>query len=59
MSMSGTHTGWGRFGAPTGARIYILAMTHAYTVEGKISHEWLLTDEVAIWKQIMGHIATR
>ena len=59
LSMSGTHTGWGRFGAPTGARVYILAMTHAYMVEGRIGHEWLLTDEVAIWKQILGHLATR
>ena len=59
MSMTGTHTGWGRFGQPTGARVYILAMTHAYMVDGLISHEWLLTDEVAIWKQILGYAATR
>ncbi len=59
LSMSGTHTGWGRFGTPTGASVYILAMTHAYMVNGRISHEWLLTDEVAIWKQILGHTATR
>ncbi len=57
MSMSGTHTGWGRFGQPTGAQVYILCMTHAYMVDGRISHEWLLTDEVAIWKQILGHAA--
>ena len=59
FSITGTHTGWGRFGQPTGARVYILGMTHAYMVDGRISHEWLLTDEVAIWKQILGHVATR
>ncbi len=57
FSISGTHTGWGRFGQPTGARVYILGMTHAHMVDGRISHEWLLTDEVAIWKQILAHVA--
>ena len=57
FSITGTHTGWGHFGQPTGARVYILGMSHAYMVNGKISHEWLLTDEVAIWKQILGHAA--
>jgi len=59
FSIQGTHTGWGRFGAPTGAPVYILGMTHAYMVDSRIGHEWLLTDEVAIWKQILGHQATR
>ncbi len=53
-SINATHTGWGRFGAPTGAPVYILGMTHAYLVDGKITMEWILTDEVAIWKQILG-----
>ena len=57
MSMTGTHTGWGRFGAPTGAPVFILCMTHAYMVDGRITHEWLLTDEVAIWKQILAGAA--
>lgn len=57
FSATGTHTGWGRFGAPSGAQVYILGITHAYMVDGRISHEWLITDEVAIWKQIIGHRA--
>lgn len=56
-SIEATHTGWGRFGRPTGAPVYILGMTHAYMVAGKITMEWALTDEVAIWKQILAHEA--
>lgn len=54
-SLTGTHMGWGRFGQPTGAPVYILGMTHAFMTQGKIKMEWILTDEVAIWKQIMAH----
>lgn len=52
-SISATHKGWGRFGAPTGASVYILGMTHAHMVDGRITMEWICTDEVAIWKQIL------
>ena len=55
FTITATHSGWGRFGAPTGAPVHILGMTHAYLVGGRITHEWLLTDEVAIWKQILAH----
>jgi predicted ester cyclase len=54
-SVRATHTGWGRFGAPSGAPVYIMGMTHAYQVDGRITHEWITIDEVAIWKQIMAH----
>ena len=54
-SIQGTHTGWGRFGEPSGATVYILGMTHAHMVGGRITMEWIVTDEVAIWKQILGH----
>lgn len=54
-SITATHSGWGRFGKPTGAAVYILGMTHAYMVDGKVTMEWVLIDEVAIWKQIYGH----
>ena len=52
-SIEATHTGWGRFGRPSGAKVYILGMTHAHMVNGKITMEWVMTDEVAIWKQIL------
>ena len=54
-SAEATHTGWGRFGEPTGAPVYILGMTHAYMVDGRITLEWITIDEVAVWKQILGH----
>ena len=52
-SIEAVHSGWGRFGAPTGAPVYVMGMTHAYMVEGRITMEWLCIDEVAIWKQIL------
>ena len=54
-SINATHCGWGRFGAPTGAAVYILGMTHAYMVAGRITMEWICIDDVAIWKQIIAH----
>lgn len=54
-SAVGTHSGWGRFGEPTGAPVFILGMTHAYMVDGRITMEWVTIDEVTIWKQILGH----
>lgn len=58
-SLQGTHSGWGQFGAPTGAEVYILGMCHAefgpYGQSGgaAIRREYALIDETAIWKQIL------
>lgn len=58
-SLHGTHSGWGRFGAPTGAEVYIMGMCHAefgpYGQSGgpAIRREYALIDETAIWKQIL------
>ena len=54
-SAHATHTGWGRFGEPTGAPVYIMGITHAYLVDGRVTLEWVTIDEVAIWKQILAH----
>jgi predicted ester cyclase len=54
-ALDGTHSGWGHFGEPTGAPVHVMGMNHAYMVDGRITHEWVLTDEVAIWKQILAH----
>lgn len=54
-SANATHTGWGRFGQPSDAPVYIMGMTHAYMVNGRITMEWVSIDEVAIWKQILAH----
>lgn len=57
-SLHGRHDGWGAFGPPTGAEVYILGTCHVeYGAlvgdEPRIRHEFALYDEVAIWKQIL------
>ncbi|MEZ5776994.1 MAG: nuclear transport factor 2 family protein [Paracoccaceae bacterium] len=57
-SLLGKHTGWGRFGTPTGAEVYIMGMCQAeYGPFGNgdptIRREYALIDETAIWKQIL------
>ena len=57
-SLHGTHDGWGSFGQPTGAEVFILGASHAEfgaVVSGKplLRREWALYDETAIWKQIL------
>ena len=42
------------FDQPTSARVCNLCMAHAHMIDGRIGHEWLLTDEVAVWKQVLG-----
>ena len=54
-SLRGTHSGFGHFGPPTGAPLFIMGMSHMYIVRGQVVQEWLLTDEVAVWKQIIAH----
>ena len=59
-SLYGKHTGWGAFGTPTGAEVYILGISHAEWGEliggqVKLRREWTLFDETAIWKQILLH----
>ncbi len=52
-SLQGTHSGYGHFGEPTGAPVYIMGLTHANMSNGKVMQEFVTTDEVAIWKQIL------
>ncbi len=52
-SLRGTHCGFGHFGEPTGAPVYIMGLTHAHMSQGKVIQEFTITDEVAIWKQII------
>lgn len=58
-SLRGTHSGFGHFGEPTGAPVYVMGLSHAQVVGGRIQQEWLLTDEVVIWKQIEAHLESR
>jgi len=57
-SLHGTHSGWGTFGAPTGAEVYILGISHVEfgslgAAEPTIRREYTLFDETAVWKQIL------
>ena len=52
-SLWGKHDGWGAFGAPTGADVYVLGITHAEFGPWGLRREWTLFDETAIWKQIL------
>lgn len=54
-SLSGRHDGWGMFGAPTGAPVHIMGITHAEFGPRGLRREWTLIDETAIWKQILLH----
>ncbi|MDJ0822933.1 MAG: ester cyclase [Paracoccaceae bacterium] len=52
-SLTGRHDGWGRFGAPTGAEVHVMGITHAEFGPRGLRREWTLFDETAIWKQIL------
>ena len=54
-SLYGTHDGWGSFGPPTGAEVYILGACHAEFGPWGLRREYVLFDETAIWKQIALH----
>lgn len=57
-SLHGKHSGWGRFGTPTGAEVYVMGISHAEfgpfgAGQPTIRREFTLIDETAIWKQIL------
>jgi predicted ester cyclase len=52
-SLTGTHSGWGMFGAPTGAAVHVMGISHAEFGPWGLRREWVLFDETAIWKQII------
>ncbi len=52
-SMQGKHDGWGAFGAPTGADVHIMGMTHAEFGPWGLRREYTFFDEGAVWLQIL------
>jgi SnoaL-like polyketide cyclase len=52
-SLHGKHDGWGIFGKPTGAEVYVLGIGHAEFGPWGLRREYVLYDETAIWKQIV------
>lgn len=54
-SLNGAHSGWGVFGAPTGASVHVMGITHAEFGPRGLRREYTLFDETAIWMQIHRH----
>lgn len=54
-SLHGKHSGWGRFGTPSGAEVHVMGISHAEFGTWGLRREYVLFDETAIWKQILLH----
>lgn len=54
-SLTGGHDGVGAYGAPTGAPVHVMGITHAEWGPWGLRREYTVFDEVAIWKQIHLH----
>lgn len=52
-SLWGKHDGWGAFGEPSGAEVYVMGLSHAEFGPWGLRREFVLIDETAIWKQIL------
>ena len=53
--LHGKHDGWGSFGAPTGADVYVMGACHAEFGSWGLRREYVLFDETSVWKQILMH----
>ena len=51
-SLDGSHSGRGKFGAPTGAEVHVMGISHAEFGPWGLQREFTQYDEAAIWKQI-------
>lgn len=54
-SLHGRHDGWGPFGAPSGAEVYVMGMSHAEFGPWGVRREYTLYDEAAVRMQIALH----
>lgn len=54
-SLHGRHSGWGAFGAPSGAEVFVLGLSHAEWGPWGLRRDWTLYDETAVWAQILLH----
>lgn len=54
-SLDGKHDGFGTFGAPTGAEVHVMGITHAEFGPWGLRREFTLFDEISVWKQIILH----
>jgi hypothetical protein len=51
--LKGKHDGWGVFGEPTGAELYVMGVSHAEFGPWGLRREYTLFDEISLWKQII------
>ena len=58
-SLTGSHSGFGHFGEPTGAPVYVMGMSHLQLTNERVVSEYMVTDEVSIWKQVLAHSDAR
>ncbi|MBY6141523.1 ester cyclase [Leisingera daeponensis] len=52
-TLHGKHDGWGVFGKPTGAEVFVLGASHAEFGPWGLRREYALFDETSVWKQIL------
>ncbi len=52
-SLDGLHDGFGFFGAPTGAKVHVIGITHAEWGPWGLQREFTQIDEIAVLKQIL------
>lgn len=52
-SLTGKHGGWGRFGRPSGADVFVMGMTQVEFGPRGLRREWTLLDDTAVWTQIL------
>jgi len=50
--LEGRHDGRGAFGAPTGAAVLVLGITHLEFWGGRVVRDWTMIDELALWKML-------
>jgi predicted ester cyclase len=53
--LAGTHAGRGAFGAPSGAEVLVMGITHAEFAAGRVNRAWWLVDELSLHRMIGAH----
>lgn len=54
-SLSGTHAAAGRYGAPSGERLLIMAVSHFRVINGRVREEVTIWDDLAVRRQAEAH----
>ena len=57
--LSGTHTGYGRYGEPSGSRVSIMGLSQHHVKQGKFVLEYTLFDEMELIRRIVAERLVR